>query len=371
MEALSLSAVDHAVSELSETSDGGQSDVLRLLIRQPPEIRAKVLEILEVKDLLTLRRVNHALHELIHEHEAGLCASYRRTRPRTMPSISPVHGNARDLIFYIDLKQQDVRMWHLAHVLVDYYYPQSNEEGVADKVRDHVTRDKKRLSFRQVLFRAMFMLDNFLEALCVVMNDADEAFKDWDDDTYLGAVDVFMLDQQHIIEDLAQTPQDVVDMLAAWKLLLAMCDAKKLKFTLHAPHVPFASIKRIVLYCGLSVLSELLEGSQDVAVRRNLLGEMCGRASRYWNARDTTSLLGNPPLDSIHHLAVDRHRMAGYCSRRASRVVNKFVETQDIISQAAFSVLQRESNISDPEAGTQPSTWASAVLSGVFGITLA
>jgi hypothetical protein len=188
MEALSLSAVTDAVAELSETSNGGQSDVLRLLIPQPPEIRAKVLEFLEVKDLLALRRVNHALHELVHEHEAGLCATYRRTRPRTIPSISPVHGHARDLIFYIDLKQQDGRMWHLAHVLVDYFYPQSNEEGVTDKLRDHASRDKKRLSFCRVLFRAMFMLDNFLESLCVVMNDADEAFKDWDDDTYLAAV---------------------------------------------------------------------------------------------------------------------------------------------------------------------------------------
>jgi hypothetical protein len=181
-----------------------------------------------------------------------------------------------------------------------------------------------------------------------------------------------MLDQQRIIEGLAQTPQDIVDVLAAWRLLLAMCDAKKLKFTLHAPHVPFASIKQIMSYCGLSVLSELLEGGQDVAVRRNLLAEMCGRASKYWASRDGTSpSLGNPPLGSIHHLAVDRHRMAGYCSRRASRVVNKFVEAQDIISQAAFSVLQRKGNTSDPDAGTQTSTWASAILHDVFGITLA
>lgn len=166
-----------------------------------------------------------------------------------------------------------------------------------------------------------------------------------------------MLDQQRIIENLARTSHDIVDMLAAWKMLQAACVARKIKFTLKAPEYPFANVKRLVVYYGLRVFGELLTGSPDVAIRRNLLSQM---SSRIWNTRNggqgLSPRLDHPLLDSIHHLDVSRHRVS-LPTQRPYRVVNKFFERQEILSHAAFAVLQRQEGSSNPDHITEPIPW--------------
>lgn len=186
----------HLVQISSVTQNAAQvvtesPSLLSKLLRQPPEIIGKVLHHLDVKDLLSLRSVNHALHAVVHDNEASISGGYCRILARRNPAIhlpTSVHGDVPDFIQYIDLQRRYQSVWELSRILTDHFVSHLHEKDVIDKALTQRLRDTKRPVIRATVFPALFSLNNFFDCLRVVILDAEKAFQEWSDEEVVAAV---------------------------------------------------------------------------------------------------------------------------------------------------------------------------------------
>ena len=328
-----------------------------VLLEQPEEIIFGVLQWLSVRDLLNLRQVNHTFHKVVHEHEGSICASYCRSLEAQDPAfrLPPlVHGETLDLLHYSDLQYRYESLRDLTSVLTGHITAYLVHSGITNEEAIETMRVRKRWNFAKNLLPGLFLLNNYLESLKRVMIDAENAFSTWDDEEYVANKDVFMLDQQRIIEDLCRTPDKIVDMFIAWMVFRGICTAKRLSFSYKYPYHPFPTLKRILLHRGLPCTTELISGDRtDTATRQTFekkISDVAWCSQRhFWHNR--------AELPSIHHLRVHRRCVAHLSMNRRHTVVNKFLDGQRLVSRAVFAVLQRHGGVESGDLGAQSNRW--------------
>jgi hypothetical protein len=329
----------------SDPSSPGPEEVLTHLLGQPPEIVGEVLQWLDLRDLLSLRIANRKLHELVHHHEKSICARFCRRLQRENCALQlpvKIHGLTNDLLFYIELQRRYTAIRELAHLLCTHIVSriQFRHPG-AEKEELETWRSTKVSKMHRLLFPALFLLNNFLECLHSVFLSGEEDFANWDDDMLLSLHDVYDLDQQRIIEDFSPCDEETIQSVTAiYAILLGVLKARKLSLGSKSPKYPFASLKRIMLSCGLLPFPDILKPSNDDTDRRYKLIQA---SEDVWYHKARKFIESTVPrLRSIHHLKIERVHYLGEIARnRSHNARNCFVERQDIWNKAAFAVFQR------------------------------
>lgn len=329
------------------------SGVLTVMLSQPTEIITRILEDLSIRDLFSLRQVSHRFHALVHEHEMAISTSASTVLQRRHPSMKlsvRVHGPPRDLMYYADLQRRFRLCWDLSRILTAHLISHLSYGPINDKESLESMRKSRVKPLGEALLAAIFSLNNFLDCMRLVVAEGEKLFATWDDETLIAATDIFMLDQQQIIQELCPSPESVKDLALAWIVLQGVCKSRRLGLNLRSPTYPFATLKKIILYGGLDSMHKLLTSSQDVAVRRNLLKEVSD-SMQVVERRHPQA-----PLESIHHL-VERSSVPPAATLRAYKVMNKFIDNQDILSRAAFAILQRHGEADHTMQYADPARW--------------
>jgi len=326
--------------------------VLPLLLRQPTEIIAEVLSWLEFKDLLTLRITNRALHQLIHHHEKSICTQYCKSLLERHPRLHlpPTwRGNQGGLVYVIQVDRQYHALQSLAATLSDRIVSKltlAEPEKHKDEGKDW-KRGKARL-LHDRLFPALFYLNTFLESLYEIILEGDETFGTLEDSEYLGLKDIYGLDQQRMIEEQHACARDrIKDTSRAFKIFEGVCKARELNMSTQSKIYPFASIKRMIVARGLTPFAAVLDGDSTVAVRESMLNSI---GEQVWQRRGCTPVeYRSSKLLSIHHFDTESGRTPSRAmARRSHKVVNRFIEQQDIWYRAAHAVLLRKGHRKQP-----------------------
>lgn len=327
--------------------------LLSLLLQQPTEIITAVLRWLEVKDLLNLRVSCRQLHMLLHALEQSFCAAYcgqLKQEYAGLRLLASIHEDKTDLMSYIELQHRHSGIWALSGVLSKHVLSKLNFQVTAEKATLTDLRVRKSGRLQKALFPYLFMLNNFLESLRQVIVEADEAFAEWDDDIYMSANDVFLLDQQHLVKVLCDSTASILGISAAHSILVGVCTARSVGIKIRPSSYPFATVKRIMLTRGLLPFAALLADDQDDAARRIALN----RASESVLPESVGQLyqpgLHGNALKTIHHLDISRSYVPEPRRHRPYRVTNKFLDRQNVWDKAAFAVLRR---VYDPEIDQQ------------------
>lgn len=311
--------------------------LLPQLLAGPNEIKAAVLRWLDVEDILNLRISCRRLHMLIHDLAQNLYADHfgRLKKMHGALGLPEKHVPEADLTSYIELLHRHSYIWELAGVLSNHLTSKVKIQGSDNKVADVNLRLKKASLLQKALFAHLFILDRFLDRFRNILAKADEAFADWDSETYLSAHEILLLDQQHLIVPLCGSPATILGVGAAHSILMGVCRAKTLGPRVRSPTYPFASIKRLMIGRGLAPFAEILN-ERDHAARLVILGRACEQLIRPCQVKQHTYT-----IQSVQHLDIARYSIPGAQTHRPCKVIEKFLERQDIWQKAAFAVLQR------------------------------
>jgi hypothetical protein len=304
------------------------------LLQSPTEILTAVLQWLDDQDILNLRLSCRRLHVVVHSSAQHLYAAYSGHLRSEHGGLRHAEEQVDNLMSYLSLRRRHADIAALARVLSDHLIAKLTIQASSDKAADANMRLSKAATVRRVLFPYLFNLDVFLENLQRVITEAEEAFADWDNETYVSAHDVFLLDQQHLISGMCAKAGPILGISAVHSLMMGVCKAKSLGPRARSSTYPFASIKRLMLERGLSRLTLIL-AEEDHQKRLATFNRTCELLVK----RDRPEL---HILPTIHHLDVRRDFRPAQPSRRPSKIVEKFYDRQDIWQKAAFAVLQRD-----------------------------
>lgn len=322
-----------------------------LLLRQPTEIIVAVFEWLDVPDILSLRASCRQLHTVVHGLEQSLCAAYRgwlKQQYAGVQWLASTDEPQNDLMSYIGLQNRHSSIWQLSGVVSKHVVSHLEFEVASEKPTLTDLRARKEGRLRHALFPYLFMLNIFLENLGQVVFEADEAFAEWDDDEYLSASDVFLMDQQILIEGLCDSAASIIGVDAALSILEAVCPVSVMT---RSKSFPFASVQRIMLARGLLPFATLL-ASTDTDGQWTALA----RASESVLQRHQPALHGQA-LPTIHHLCISRCYVPEPTRHRSWRVTNQFLNRQDIWYKAAASVFRRVYGSDIDEEDNGPNQW--------------
>lgn len=240
----------------------------------------------------------------------------------------------------------------IAQILANQITPHVTPITPIEKIALEAARNTKTILLRQALVPVLFSLNHFLEALREVVVDGEAALATWNDELYMSAVDLFMLDQQHILQQY--TAKDIRNMSIVWVIFLGVCKARRLGLSTRSAKYPLATVKRILIHRGLTAFAEVLAPGIDDARRRELLDRACGQLDH--RKRSVTARLEDP-LTTIHHLDLKHLSATEPAVQRSYKVVNKFIDRQDILLKAAFAVLQRLGKVDSHTGWLDSNAW--------------
>jgi hypothetical protein len=320
-------------------------DVLTYLLDQPNELIAEVVQWLDLKDLLNLRLTSHTLHELVHSHEEGIYVRYCQRLRRAHPLIHlPVTLNdgRNDLLRYIELQRRYEPLRQLSLTISDHIASRIQiRTALRDKQAEGDWRHRKQIRLHIGLLPWLFALNSWFEALKVIVLEAEKDFACFDDDTYLSMTDVFNLDQQRIIEDwVPSSHENIGKVMSVYAIIEAFLKLNKLNLTSRSSRYPFASLKKILIYCGLMPLNALLAYSTtNDAKRRQELAAASEKTLVGNNGKSVMQM--SERLPTIHHLDTQRLENSMVQPSRRIGARNRFIDQQDVWDKAASTVVRR------------------------------
>jgi hypothetical protein len=320
--------------------------VLLLFLGQPTEIIGLILHWLDIKDLLNLRLSNRRLHTLVHDHQHSICLAFCRRLQRDYPGMTmptPLGSKALDLVYYLRAQRHYDGILRLSETMAQHITKHITYIQLTDKISESVAMERAVRRLRKRLIPGLSRLQNFLEQLKVIVVEGELLTEDWDDDTFASCVDMFQLDQQGLVEAICQDLSEIWEIQFAFRLFMGVCRGKGFVQKTRAPKYPFASVKRILLYLGMLPFVDMLQSAADSSSRREAL--IVANSGVFSASKPLKH--SRPPLSTIFHLNTSAWARQPK-KRRPYRVINKFVERQDIWAAAAHAVLQRQTSSPDP-----------------------
>jgi hypothetical protein len=317
--------------------------VLPLLFGQPTEIIGLILHWLDIKDLFNLRLSNRRLHTLVHDHQHSICAAFCRRLQRGSPGItlpSRIASHPLDLAYYLRAQRHVNGIAQLSEIMASHITNHITYIQLTDKINPSVAMTRAAYRLRNRLIPALSRVQNFLEQLKAIIAEAEIFTEDWDDETFASCENMFQLDQQDLIEAICLDPLEIWEMQFAYRLFIGVCRGKGFAQNTRVPKYPFATVKRILLYRGLLPFVNLLRSTTDGGSRRDAL--VAANAQLF--PLHQPLIHSRPPLATIYHLNKSSLWSCEPKKRRPYRVINKFVERQDIWVAAAHAVLQRRTS---------------------------
>jgi hypothetical protein len=326
---------------------------LELLLKQPTEITTAIFFWLDIRDLLNVRISCKRLHRLVHDLSQSLYAHMssclRQKYGKSLHLLPP--REEVDLASFIELQSSCLSILKLAEVLADHVASQLIISAASDKTIEFTLRSEKAGILQRQLFPYLFTLNRFLDGLGRLLAEADQALADWDDDIYVAAEDMFLLDQQDLVKSVCPDAESISGVSAAMTILLVVCKAKGLGPRTRAPVYPFPSIKRLMLLKGLRPFAELLEES-DRDARRARFGRAGQAVLRVYQAEACHSNApGIQPLDMVKCLLPTRS------PRRPTGVIEQFLKGQNIWHKAACTILLRDFAIEVYQGHNSADAW--------------
>ncbi|RMZ78770.1 hypothetical protein DV738_g3655, partial [Chaetothyriales sp. CBS 135597] len=320
-------------------------DILTSLLEQPHELIGEVLLLLDLKDLLSLRITSRRLHQLVHSHEQAICARYysriRHEHAAALQLPVTLRGLPNDLTSYIELQRRYEPIHQLSLAFSQHIAMKLQlRVPFPTKETEWRWRERKTLVLHRQLFPNLFALNGFLESFRTVFMLGEQDFAGLSDDEYLCLQNVYDFDQQHIIEGVySWSTKSIVNITAALQVFLGIAAANRLSLKSRSPRYPFASVKKILIFCGLMPFKSILCcTSQHGTNPTEQLISASERVVHNGRAKDL-----KPPLSSIHHF--DTTRLEEAPTEQSSRgitVRNAFVDRQDLWTNAACAVAQRK-----------------------------
>lgn len=336
--------ITNQLSTMAERATSTSQDIFSHLLTQPTELIGDILQWLDLKDLLNLRRVNHTLHALVHCHEKSICARYCRQLQREHRALqlpTKIYGLTNDLLFYIELHRRYRAIYSLACLLSSHIISRIQvQHPDLDKVQIEQWRSRKADRLTNALFPALFLYNNFLECLYATHVRSEGHFSTWEAEELLTLHDVYDLDQQRIIEDFDPCTEEVIiDVSAASSILLGSMKSKRVSMSMRASKYPFATVKRVLLASGILPFIDILSPNSSAGDLRTKLDQA---SEDIWRGKGRKPVTYDIKLKSIHHLRTERlYQISAGSEMSNHKVQNRFIERQDIWNKAAFAVVQR------------------------------
>lgn len=316
--------------------------IISLLLQQPPEIIHHVLYWLEPGDLLSLRMTNKILHNLIHQSERAICLTLpaRITRGHGCHvSLCPVP----DLSSFFRMYRTFESVCKVATIVADRIsgFMKSRAHS-GDKQALNDWRQRKIQLLKPKLKRCLIILQHYLNFLARTIVRNDFFLQHLADDEYLALHNIYDLDMQDFMAREMDwlSEADFTDVSAVYAILKAVCKGRNVPLTLKSLGFPFASMKQILIYRGLSPLGKLLPPEVDLAQQNKILRRLCEDIA-HQNRTISNTLGYQKPLDSIYHLSPKGERDT-YFQRRGSKVRDQFMTQQDIWDKAARAFMMRK-----------------------------
>ncbi|RMD41110.1 hypothetical protein DV735_g4029, partial [Chaetothyriales sp. CBS 134920] len=324
-----------------------RADILTFLLEQPHELIGEVVVLLDLKDLLNLRITSRRLHQLVHSHEQAICARYySRIRHRHAAGLqlpTALRGLPNDLTSYIELRRRYEPIHQLSLAFSHHIAMKLRlKTRFPTKEAECRWRERKSLRLHRQLFPGLFALNSFLESLRTVFIRGEHDFASLSNKEYLCLQGVYDFDQQHIIEEVySWSRENIVNITTAFQVFIGIAAANRLSLASKAPRYPFASVKRILIFCGLMPFQTILCCTSQHTT--NQTKELISASERVGHSDGARPVVDpKSRLPSIHHL--DTHRLEPPIeqSSRGVTVRNVFVDSQDLWTSAACAVAQRK-----------------------------
>ena len=335
-----------------------------LLLAMPNEIVVDVLSSLSPTDFSALRLTDHTFHNLIHKHERTLAQRYMQ------PYYSAV-GGFPNLLGDIDFSHIFAFMRRLESVscLADFL-----SAGISSKLEvpdppvsvhwEHagklIWRRRKSAMLQHRLKPLLFVLFEFFLRLRESIAEAATYLNELTREEYAEVGQVFELDQQNILETLP--PDMLPDATQAWLILQAVCAAEKFPMSRHSRTFPFTSLRTMLAYGGLRHLTNLLAATHPQPAReKNRETAFEEMNACLWRPNDLPaqrSFFVGDLLPTIQHI----RRLPGLgnfasASARLRQDQADLIERQEIWTDPAFAVMQRQGTLGPQESLTKTDQW--------------
>lgn len=353
---------------LAETcNDPRTSSPLRyLLLEGPNEIIVEILSKLHHRDFLALRCIDRAFHELIHKHETAVVKKYMQHYYTNHSPIYPCLLSDDDLSHVFEFSSRQDVSNKLSAILSDRIAEKITFRSQSTPGNDTETkswRDRKSKILQRRLIPAIYTLHEFFLQLRTVFLAAAEDFEYLSKQEYLELGQVFELDQQYIIEKLPEAL--LMNITQAWQLLQGVCNAKGYPMNRRTRTYPFTSVRMMLAYGGLKELTEALNLGHLTTSERDTAFEAMNEV--IWEPAQRIARRLKPltsPLESIHHLEYARKPIVGPnpSLKRSAKDQARFVDSQILWSDAAYSVMQRKGIIVSGEDIPKIEPWIKEVI---------
>ncbi len=336
------------------------------LLKCPNEIIVQILAGLDYKDLLAVRRTNHALHHLIHKHEKALSSRhYELFQWRGLFEDSSLFGH-KDLSQIIELDIRSELSAKLAGVLADRIASKlhfRHTPFTEDELKAWKVKKAKRLA---AMFEpAMFVLYDFFAKLRRSIWDVAERFRYLSDEDYLGLERVFDLDQQFMVEKVK--PDYLIDVTESFRALQGVSSAKGLVLSRHGRILTgTTTVRSHIVYGGFHAFAETLCASSYSGgpIKYDKLVEDLWKPKRRNDDGMPPADLDERPLKTIRHLrSTQAIANASFSTMRSRDIQVQLIEKQSFLEKAAITVLQRKGILRriDPDIPTIE-TWLRGVI---------
>lgn len=337
---LSLNPEPMSTSSQNETQTHTYEAVVDLLLQQPSEIRAMILNNLEAVDLLSLRATSRTLHNLIHDSSRGLCLGL-------CEHIAKTHGlyhipiNLPDLSAFFRMSHRYNSACEVATIIAERVARHVSMMGIrGDKSALDTWRKKKRLRLERRMKRSLIILQVYLMFMQNNMNDNEGNLEPLNDDEYTSLHNIFLFDDQEFLREHMSglTEEDLMEVTAALDVLKLICRGRCVPFRMKSPAHPFTSVRQILILKGLAPFTELLNKDASLAQQEAILRRLSrnnGLYRRSYAGPDT-----DPPCPSLHILdGYWQSRKVMFDLKRSNKARDRFIDNQDIWDKSARGLM--------------------------------
>ena len=348
-----------------EDTQGGDDLTLSLprLLACPNEVVVPVLCHLSWADLLSLRRTNHALHDLVHRHQKVLVQEYR--------SCSSIPGFTS---MTITIGRHD-DLAELSELVVREREAQVTGEIIASRIISKLTfrhapfsvdelrnwKEKKCKRLADVLRKCLFALHDFFVQLRQSFLEATDQFSLLSDDELLALGQVFELDQQYAIERIEGV--SLIDITQTWRTLQAITVAIGLSSPRQPQprQLPAITVRSLIAMQGFARVTKVIRSANFEYGGKGKADKIVG-AILAEDSRERP--FSTRRLATITYLRQTKQQKAENVFLRRGNIAQvKFMEQQNFWEKAAMSVMQRKGVVgsSSPEIDTLE-TWLRAMI---------
>ena len=334
-----------------------------LMFKCPNEIIVQILAELDYKDLLAVRRSNHAFHNLVHTHEPALAQKHLESLPYKdlLGDLLLFASNDLSQIVELSIRRSVASM--LACMMGERIASKLNFRHTPfsdDELKTWKAKKAKRLS--STFEPAMFVLYEFFIQLRKSIFDVAEKFKFLSDEDYLALGRVFELDQQYMIEQV--NPDALVDITEAWRALTGLCSAKGLVMYHHGRLASAETIRSHLAFGDFYTFANAIckaDYTSGTPKLNALISEIWDRDS----GANPEPKSFREPQNTIHHLhstpKMPKIKLTIFRNRETQI---KLIEAQSFWEKPALAVMQRRGLVGkiDPHIPTIE-TWLRDVIS--------